>query len=191
MFVGILVAIKGAVEDNPNFEPKEVEAKFPSNNDALKLFTFKDYVTALQAKRECVDNGFSLPSFNFGRRDLQDAGDEDAEGPLCQDFLATSPLCIFGQICECEALLEMETSEGCGGLLKDELWGDTDIDELCPLTCGVCKEGELAPLPKSRLGISGIAPNGYNWQVPFVKCDGRLCEEAGADASGGPDRRGD
>lgn len=183
-FVGILVAIKGAVEDNPNFEPKEVEAKFPSNNDALKLFTFKDYVTALQAKRVCVDNGFSLPSFNFGRRDLEDAGDEDAEGPLCQDFLTISPLCFFGQICECEALLEMETSEGCGGLFKDELWGDTDIDEVCPLTCGVCKEGELAPLPKSRLGISGIAPNGRNWQVPFVKCDGRLCEEAGVDASG-------
>ena len=246
------MAIKGAVEDNPSFEPKEVEAKFPSNNDALKLFTFKDYVTALQAKRVCTDVGFTLPSFNFGRRDLQDlscddtigdhelcifqgvceceelvnmegstgcggelisadwpslsinevcpsycgaCGDEigedlrvvqgsDDEGPLCADLLSSSPLCFFGELCDCQTVLDSEFSEGCGGDYKDPLWGDTDINDICPLTCGVCKEGEPAPVPKSSLGISGIAPNGRNWQVPFVKCDGRLCEQLGADASG-------
>jgi len=32
------------------------------------------------------------------------------------------------------------------------------------------------------LGITGIADKGYNWQVPFVKCDSRKCEENGEDA---------
>jgi hypothetical protein len=35
---------------------------------------------------------------------------------------------------------------------------------------------------KSDLGITGIVDKGYNWQVPFVKCDSRKCEEDGEDA---------
>lgn len=31
--------------------------------------------------------------------------------------------------------------------------------------------------------ISGIERNGYNWQVPLVKCDSTLCESDGQDAS--------
>ncbi|KAL3924491.1 MAG: hypothetical protein SGILL_001016 [Bacillariaceae sp.] len=34
----------------------------------------------------------------------------------------------------------------------------------------------------SGLSISGIFNKGYNWQVPFVKCDSRLCEVDGEDA---------
>lgn len=30
--------------------------------------------------------------------------------------------------------------------------------------------------------ISGIANQGYNWQVPFVKCDSRKCQKDGEDA---------
>lgn len=31
-------------------------------------------------------------------------------------------------------------------------------------------------------GITGIEMNGFNWQVPFVLCDSRLCTEDGQDA---------
>ncbi|KAG7367343.1 ABC-2 family transporter domain containing protein [Nitzschia inconspicua] len=34
----------------------------------------------------------------------------------------------------------------------------------------------------SSLSITGIFNKGYNWQVPFVKCDSRLCREDGQDA---------
>lgn len=34
----------------------------------------------------------------------------------------------------------------------------------------------------SSLSITGIFNKGYNWQVPFVKCDSRLCKEDGQDA---------
>jgi hypothetical protein len=35
---------------------------------------------------------------------------------------------------------------------------------------------------QTELWISGIYDQGYNWQVPFVKCDSRKCEEDGQDA---------
>jgi hypothetical protein len=34
----------------------------------------------------------------------------------------------------------------------------------------------------SKFNISGIADKGFNWQVPLVKCDSRLCTEHGQDA---------
>jgi len=122
-FVGILVAIKIAVENTANFAPEEVDAIFPTNNDALKIFSFADYVTALQAKRTCTDNdSFAVPEWagDFGRS-LQEGG---------------------------------PPSGASGG----------------PSLGG--------------MGISGIYLDGYNWQVPFVKCDSRFCEEEGVDASG-------
>jgi hypothetical protein len=44
-------------------------------------------------------------------------------------------------------------------------------------TCIKGKEGDLEFI------ISGIERNGYNWQVPLVKCDSTLCEREGQDAS--------
>jgi hypothetical protein len=41
---------------------------------------------------------------------------------------------------------------------------------------------EIAGDPND-LGISGINDKGYNWQVPFVKCDSRKCTEDGQNAS--------
>lgn len=117
------MAIKIAVDNTENFAPVEVDAIFPTNNDALKIFSFADYVTALQAKRTCTDNdSFAVPEWagDFGRS-LQEGG---------------------------------PPSGASGG----------------PSLGG--------------MGISGIYFNGYNWQVPFVKCDSRFCEEEGVDASG-------
>ena len=36
--------------------------------------------------------------------------------------------------------------------------------------------------PKNIYDISGILDDGFNWQVPFVKCDSRNCEFEGQDA---------
>ena len=192
-FVGILVAIKGAVEDTDGFAPEEVPAFFPSNNDALKIFSFTDYVTALQAKRTCTAGNAPPLSFpgGMGGRKLE-------ETVPCQDYLASSPICVFAQICDCEALVSMST--GCGSVYTSDM-GEISIDEVCPLYCGACSEGEAVGPPPSMsdqappgfdfgdllgngLGISGIYRSGWNWQVPFVKCDGRLCEEEGQDARG-------
>ena len=55
----------------------------------------------------------------------------------------------------------------------------------------VCQEIDPVELSRYRYepvngayyGISGIAEQGYNWQVPFVRCDSRKCEEDGEDAA--------
>lgn len=218
-FVGILVAIKGAVQDSESFAPQEVEAEIPANNDALKLFTFGDYVKALQAERICTYNNELPPAWagGFGRRGRV----LEEESSTCQDYLATFPSCEFGGICECEMFVNMPESTGCGGVFTSD-WGEFSIDDLCPLYCGVCSEGEAGVGPPSlggpppgvmtggggpppglmtgeggpppgifgdiffgnRLGISGILNGGRNWQVPFVKCDSRFCENDGDDARG-------
>lgn len=44
-----------AVEDSGTFAPEEIPAYFPDNNDTWRIFSFSDYVTALQAKRQCME----------------------------------------------------------------------------------------------------------------------------------------
>jgi len=114
-FVGILVLIKGAVEDTASFAPEEILASFPTNNEVLKLFSFTDYVTALQADRKCVDEISSSTSFS-----------EE------------------------------------GGAKKDE--------------------EQPPPFVVGGMSVTGIYNQGYNWQVPFVKCDSRKCKQDGQDA---------
>jgi hypothetical protein len=46
------------------------------------------------------------------------------------------------------------------------------------LTGGASDDGSSS----SGLGITGIFNAGYNWQVPFVKCDSRLCTTDGENA---------
>ena len=43
----------------------------------------------------------------------------------------------------------------------------------------VCIE---APTKPGKFNITGIYDGGYNWQVPFVKCDSRQCTTNGQDA---------
>ena len=211
-FVGILVLIKGAVEDSDTFSPEEIPAIFPSNNEALKIFSFTDYVTALQAERKCTaTTDFPLPwrgggGGGFGGPPSDGEGDGDGEGTNralqntpCQDNLAESPACLLGGVCDCADFVNLPESTGCGGVIKTD-FEESSIDEICPLYCGVCSEGgegsppPVPPVPPSMsggppsfgggssLGISGIYNKGYNWQVPFVKCDSRMCKEDGDDA---------
>jgi hypothetical protein len=97
-FLGILVAIKGAVEGSGESTAELIPAVFPGSEVTFTPLSFGDYVTALRATRECV----------------------------------------VGEI-------DSDTGE-------EELW------------------------------ISGIDDAGDNWQVPFVKCDSRECDEAGQNA---------
>lgn len=103
-FIALLVLIKSSVEDTEGFKPTLVEAKFPTTNDATIMFSYSDYVTALQAKRVC------------------------------------------------------KLSPGVGGGFGSRR-SNTDFE------------------------ISGMPFAGYNWQVPFVQCDRRLCKKEGEDAS--------
>ena len=103
IFVSFLVLIKSAFENGENFAPTEFPDYFPDNSDSLISFSFTDYVTALQADRQCVSSA-SIPW-----RSGEDGGD-------------------------------------------------------------------------SGLSITGIYNKGYNWQVPFVKCDSRMCRVDGEDA---------
>jgi hypothetical protein len=56
-FVGVLVGIKVASQTSASFQKQAVPATFPAV--AFQPFSFRDYVTALQAERICVDNGSS------------------------------------------------------------------------------------------------------------------------------------
>jgi ATP-binding cassette subfamily A (ABC1) protein 3 len=53
------------------------------------------------------------------------------------------------------------------------------VCQTIPAVPGRSPDGE-----KTDFGITGIDSKGYNWQVPFVKCDSRKCEEDGEEASG-------
>lgn len=44
-------------------------------------------------------------------------------------------------------------------------------------------EEQLKELMSNKFAITGINAQGYNWPVPFVKCDSRKCNEEGEDAS--------
>lgn len=91
--VYVLVLIKNAVDSVGDLDSEIIEASFPTEYDAFSPLVFDDYLTALQAKRNCT------------------IGDND-------DFF-----------------------------------------------------------------ISGYQYNGFDWQVPLIKCDSRLCNENGQDAS--------
>ena len=94
-FVGILVAIKNAFEDSDSFRAETIPAIIPGDDMTFTPLTFGDYVTALQAQRQCVADPNSAQGFS----------------------------------------------------------------------------------------ITGIAADGFNWQVPVVKCDSYACEYNGQDAS--------
>ena len=63
--IGILLLIKESLKDNESFKPTTVPAKF--ENEALKTFSFLDYVTAVKTPRTCVDMPFEM---RFDRRDF-------------------------------------------------------------------------------------------------------------------------
>jgi hypothetical protein len=107
-FVGILLAIKNAVEGTSSFAPQVIEAFYPANNVTYTPLSFGDYLTALQAQRVCIPTPPGSPGvdgFTFG---------------------------------------------GTGG-------------------------GSSPTTTNNGFSITGIANQGYNWQVPFVKCDSRQC----------------
>eukprot|EP00536_Pseudo-nitzschia_multiseries_P003231 jgi/Psemu1/284283/fgenesh1_pg.48_\ len=187
LFVWFLVLIKNAVENSDSFAPQEIPAMYPSNNDALRIFSFTDYVTTLQAERKCTESmSFSFPWGAMGGGGPP--GGRALQSTVCQDNILQFSACTFGGICDCEDLVAMPDSTGCGGVLKSD-WGDTPIDDICPLYCGVCSEGEEGAQPpwasfdmEPGFEISGIMAKGENWQVPFIKCDSRFCKETGEDA---------
>lgn len=57
----------------------------------------------------------------------------------CEDTLPNSPLCQFGQLCDCESFVNSPDSTGCGGAYTSE-WGDTFINDYCPNFCNACPE---------------------------------------------------
>lgn len=57
----------------------------------------------------------------------------------CEDTLASSPICQFGQICDCEAFVNSPSSSGCGGVFTSEM-GDIMINDYCPSYCNDCPE---------------------------------------------------
>jgi hypothetical protein len=67
-FVGALLGIKSAVEGTSNFKPQIIEAYLPEESDVFTPMSFTDYVTALQAKRQCVQRSSSSDTYadNFG-----------------------------------------------------------------------------------------------------------------------------
>lgn len=57
----------------------------------------------------------------------------------CEDTLASSPICQFGQICDCESFVDNPSSSGCGGVFTSEM-GDIMINDYCPSYCNACPE---------------------------------------------------
>ena len=252
LFVGILVLIKGAVENTANFSPEEIPPNFPTNNDALKIFSFTDYVTTLQAERKCVmdDTGFGFPIPSFRRR-LQQEEEESTEisvgvlmgscsynnqfaGESCTEFngegwtvekmeercstesesvftekepcqiSSSSELfagrCIFAALQSDEetdpafeslAMMITDTSDCSGNqrICETFVGGDFDpssncVDKISSSTTNTTTSEQDGPsaFGSGGMSITGIYNQGKNWQVPFVKCNSKFCEEDGQDA---------
>mmetsp|Transcript_32533 Transcript_32533/g.79238 ORF Transcript_32533/g.79238 Transcript_32533/m.79238 type:complete len:860 (+) Transcript_32533:198-2777(+) len=60
----------------------------------------------------------------------------------CEDQLANSPICNFGQICDCEVLVNLPESTGCGGVYSTEM-GNVIINDVCASFCDACPEMEM------------------------------------------------
>jgi len=57
--IGILVAIKETLKNSKGFTPTLVPAFYPDSKDALIPYSFKDYLTAFQAQKQCVPNPYT------------------------------------------------------------------------------------------------------------------------------------
>jgi hypothetical protein len=105
-FLGILVAIKGAVEGSgDSTAPELIAAIFPGSEFAFTPLSFGDYVTALRATRECVvgnneelwisgidDEGYNwqVPFVKCDSRECEVAG--QSAQPFCEyAIVAVSP----------------------------------------------------------------------------------------------------
>ena len=92
-FVGLLVWIKSAVEGTSDFAPESIPAFIPDNNYAYTPFSFADYLTALQAQRQCTADGWitGMPR-----------GGDNWQVPLvkCDHRLCTTPGEEAQQFCE-------------------------------------------------------------------------------------------
>eukprot|EP00521_Asterionellopsis_glacialis_P007753 CAMPEP_0195283366 /NCGR_PEP_ID=MMETSP0707-20130614/1928_1 /TAXON_ID=33640 /ORGANISM="Asterionellopsis glacialis, Strain CCMP134" /LENGTH=1953 /DNA_ID=CAMNT_0040342525 /DNA_START=72 /DNA_END=5933 /DNA_ORIENTATION=+ len=55
-FIGILVIIKKSVESTDGFKPELIKAEFATDADVIVPYSFQDYVTAIQAKRMCIED---------------------------------------------------------------------------------------------------------------------------------------
>ena len=60
-FVAILLAIKNAVKNNEDFQSETIEPVIPELS--YTALSFQDYVTAMQATRQCVLNSTGEPKF--------------------------------------------------------------------------------------------------------------------------------
>jgi hypothetical protein len=58
----------------------------------------------------------------------------DSEGD-CFDELAEHPMCKFGNLCDCETVVNDPLSTGCNGIYKST-WGDLEINSVCNGYCG-------------------------------------------------------
>jgi len=68
-----------------------------------------------------------------------DQQQEENNNDDCEDKITTHPACTFGNICDCEALLKLPGSPGCGGVMSNA-FGDLDINEWCPSYCNACPD---------------------------------------------------
>jgi len=65
----ILYLIKLSLEDNATFKPKTIEPVYPSSS--IQPFSFLDYVSAVNEKRECVPISSSILALDPFRRELR------------------------------------------------------------------------------------------------------------------------
>jgi hypothetical protein len=56
----------------------------------------------------------------------------------CSNELANSPICTFGQICDCETFVNLPDSTGCGGVFTSQQ-GNINVNDVCAEYCDACE----------------------------------------------------
>ena len=139
---GFLTAIKVHSHDPPLEFPSDRQVRLITEYNATELHTgvMGMWFTFVSSDVE-VDRSAAALTVNYCEEEYCDS-DLLPEPPtlLCEDTLATTPMCRFGNICECEDLVVLEGSEGCGGVYSTPQ-GDITINDVCSKHCGTCSDG--------------------------------------------------
>jgi len=76
---------------------------------------------------------------------LLECDDDCAVPSACEDTIEDNGMCKFGGMCSCDELIADPAYGGCGGVVPSD-YGDTYIDDVCAVSCGVCDPNVPPPV---------------------------------------------
>jgi len=160
-FCLVLVVLQRLASQSDHFRPKDMPAAFSSDLQTVQMFSFTDYVKALQAQRVCLDKSQHPQDVTTTVMDQFASGLMKGRGGTKQSN-------HIGTTNATNTTKNISSSNSRGSSLHSS----TTKEELAFF---------LQP-NQTNFDISGMPHHGRNWQVPFIQCDSRQCQYHGEPA---------